>query len=101
MGQWHAEGSTCYSQACENNGYFSYFAIGRLLYSRLLDKDQQGREIEEPAPEILGSSRILSEQRNGGGELEGIWIILLAKFPVVVWMPHDPLFLRNYYLKFK
>lgn len=44
------------SKACENNGYFNCFAIGRLVYAQLLDKDQHAREMEE----ILGDFRILS-----------------------------------------
>lgn len=36
---------TCYSKAYENNGSFNYFAIGRLVYAKLLDKDQRGREM--------------------------------------------------------
>lgn len=48
------------SKACENNGYSNCFAIGRLAYAQLLDKDQHAREMEEPAPEILGDFRILS-----------------------------------------
>lgn len=52
--------STCYSKACENNGYFNCSAIGRLAYAKLLDKDQHGKKMEESAPEILGDSRILS-----------------------------------------
>ena len=52
--------STSQSKARENNGSFNCFAIGRLVYTKLLDKDQHGGEMQESAPEILGDSRILS-----------------------------------------
>lgn len=45
--------STSQSKACDNNGSFNCFAIGRLVYTKLLDKDQRGREMEESAPESL------------------------------------------------
>jgi hypothetical protein len=55
----------CQAKACENNGHFNYFAIGRLVYAKLLDKNQHGRGMEESAPEILGDSRTLSFPNKG------------------------------------